>query len=43
MPLGHDGDTVATHSHTTVALAIKYGFNYSDRLHIRLWNNERKR
>ncbi len=43
MPLGHDSDTVAYHSYDTVALAIKYGFFYSDRLHIRLWNNERKR
>lgn len=43
MPLGHDSDTVAYHSHDTVKTAIKYRFLYSDRLHIRLWNNERKR
>ena len=41
MPLGDSSETIDINSEKVVNLAIKYGFKYSDRLHIRIWNNKR--
>lgn len=41
MPLGDSSKTIDTNSEKVVNLAIKHGFKYSDRLHIRIWNNKR--
>ena len=41
MPLGDDAYTIDKNSEAVINLAIKKGFKYSDRLHIRVWNNKR--
>ncbi|WNL12712.1 7-carboxy-7-deazaguanine synthase QueE [Aliarcobacter cryaerophilus] len=41
MPLGDSSEAININSEKVVNLAIKYGFKYSDRLHIRIWNNKR--
>ena len=41
MPLGDSSEAIDINSEKVVNLAIKYGFKYSDRLHIRIWNNKR--
>ena len=41
MPLGDSSEAIDINSEKVVNLAIKYGFKYSDRLLIRMWNNKR--
>ncbi|WP_418186207.1 7-carboxy-7-deazaguanine synthase QueE [Aliarcobacter vitoriensis] len=41
MPLGDTAKQIDNNSIKVINLAIKYGFKYSDRLHIRVWNNKR--
>lgn len=41
MPLGDTACNIDKNSLDVVNLAIKYGLKYSDRLHIRLWDNKR--
>lgn len=41
MPLGDSAQKIDENSLEVINLAIKYGFKYSDRLHIRVWNNKR--
>jgi len=41
MPLGDTSKQIDKNSIKVINLAIKYGFKYSDRLHIRVWNNKR--
>jgi 7-carboxy-7-deazaguanine synthase len=41
MPLGDDSYTIDKNSESVINLAIEKGFKYSDRLHIRVWNNKR--
>jgi 7-carboxy-7-deazaguanine synthase len=41
MPLGDTADLIDKNSLSVIELAIKKGFKYSDRLHIRVWNNKR--
>lgn len=41
MPMGDDAKTVEKNSLSVITMAIENGFNYSDRLHIRVWDNKR--
>ena len=41
MPLGDTADMIDKNSLSVIELAINKGFKYSDRLHIRVWNNKR--
>jgi organic radical activating enzyme len=41
MPLGDTAESIDKNSASVIELAIKKGFKYSDRLHIRVWNNKR--
>lgn len=41
MPLGDNGQIIDKNSLDVINIAIKHGFRYSDRLHIRAWNNKR--
>ena len=41
MPLGDTADTIDKNSLSVINLALKKGYMYSDRLHIRVWNNKR--
>jgi len=41
MPLGDTAEVIDKNSASVIELAIKKGFKYSDRLHIRVWNNKR--
>jgi organic radical activating enzyme len=41
MPLGDTADIVDKNSQAVIAMAIENGYKYSDRLHIRVWNNKR--
>jgi 7-carboxy-7-deazaguanine synthase len=41
MPLGDDAYTIDKNSESVINLAIEKSFKYSDRLHIRVWNNKR--
>lgn len=41
MPKGDTADELDKNSASTVALALKYGYKYTDRLHIRIWGNKR--
>ncbi len=41
MPLGDTSELIDKNSLSVIELAIKKGFKYSDRLHIRVWNNKR--
>lgn len=42
MPLGTIKKELETNAKYVVEQAIKYNFSYSDRLHIRIWDNKRK-
>ncbi len=41
MPLGDTAEMIDKNSLSVIEFAIKKGFKYSDRLHIRVWNNKR--
>jgi organic radical activating enzyme len=41
MPLGDTSEIIDNNSLDVIEFAIKKGFKYSDRLHIRVWNNKR--
>jgi organic radical activating enzyme len=41
MPLGDTSDILDNNCLDVIEMAIKNGFKYSDRLHIRVWNNKR--
>jgi len=41
MPLGDTSDIIDKNSLSVINLALEKGYKYSDRLHIRVWNNER--
>jgi organic radical activating enzyme len=41
MPMGDTAQTLNSNSKSVVEYAIKKGYKYSDRLHIRIWNNKR--
>ena len=40
MPLGASKNELEITAAKVARLAIKHGFNYSDRIHIRLWDNK---
>jgi len=41
MPLGDTAQDIDKNSLSVIELCLKKGFKYSDRLHIRVWNNKR--
>lgn len=41
MPLGSSNEGIDKNSQAVINMAIKNGFKYSDRLHIRVWDNKR--
>ncbi len=41
MPLGDTSDAIDNNSLGVIEMAIENGYKYSDRLHIRVWNNKR--
>ena len=41
MPMGDSSKELDLHSESVINMAIKYGFKYCDRLHIRVWDNQR--
>ena len=41
MPMGDSADDIDKNSLSVINLCLKKGFKYSDRLHIRVWNNKR--
>jgi len=41
MPLGDTSDIIDQNSLSVIELALEKGYKYSDRLHIRVWNNKR--
>jgi 7-carboxy-7-deazaguanine synthase len=41
MPLGDTSQKIDTNSESVINLALEKGFKYSDRLHIRVWDNKR--
>ena len=41
MPLGDTAELIDKNSLSVIELALKKGYKYSDRLHIRVWNNKR--
>ena len=41
MPMGETTKQIDKNSQSVIDLAVKNGFNYSDRLHIRIWDNKR--
>ena len=41
MPMGETTEELDKNSQCTIDLALENGFNYSDRLHIRIWDNKR--
>ncbi|MFA6684762.1 MAG: 7-carboxy-7-deazaguanine synthase QueE [Arcobacteraceae bacterium] len=41
MPQGDSNDEIVKNSLYVIELCVKYGFKYSDRLHIRIWDNKR--
>lgn len=41
MPMGDDAKTINENDEAVINMAIKNGFKYCDRLHIRVWNNKR--
>jgi 7-carboxy-7-deazaguanine synthase len=43
MPLSQDKNELEENSRKVVDFAIKHNYIYSDRIHMRLWNNERNR
>ena len=40
MAMGANEDELSKNALKTVQLAIKHGFNYSERIHIRLWSDK---
>jgi len=40
MPLGETREVLVDHAKPVIELCIKKGFKYSDRLHIRIWDNQ---
>ena len=42
MPWGANNADIESNANKVINKAIKYHFNYTDRLHIRIWNNKRK-
>jgi 7-carboxy-7-deazaguanine synthase len=43
MPLGDNKTNLEYNARSVIEMALKKGFTYSDRLHIRIWNNEMAR
>jgi len=43
MPLGDNINELQSNALRVAEFCLKYGYNYSDRLHVRLWNREEKR
>jgi len=43
MPLGDNIIDLQLNALSVAEFCLKYGYNYSDRLHVRLWNREEKR
>lgn len=41
MPMGDTEEALNSNSEAVVDFAVKYGYLYSDRLHIRIWNDKR--
>ncbi len=41
MPLGDTSEIIDENSLAVIEMAVEYGYKYSDRLHIRVWNNKR--
>lgn len=41
MPMGDTSEIISQNAQSVINMAIKNGFKYSDRLHIRVWNNKR--
>jgi 7-carboxy-7-deazaguanine synthase len=41
MPMGDSNDEIVRNSLYVIELCVKYGYKYSDRLHIRIWDNKR--
>jgi 7-carboxy-7-deazaguanine synthase len=41
MPMGDTSEIIDQNSLSVIELALKKGYKYSDRLHIRVWNNKR--
>jgi organic radical activating enzyme len=41
MPMGSNATEIEQNANDTINMAIKNGYRYSDRLHIRVWNNKR--
>jgi len=41
MPLGDTSEIIDKNSLSVIEFALKKGYKYSDRLHIRVWNNQR--
>ena len=41
MPLGDTAEIIDSNSQSVIKMAIENGYKYSDRLHIRVWNNKR--
>lgn len=41
MPMGDSAQQIDENSEAVIEMAIEHGFNYSDRLHIRVWDNKR--
>ena len=41
MPLGDSAREINTNAEAVIDMAVKNGYKYSDRLHIRVWNNKR--
>jgi organic radical activating enzyme len=41
MPQGDSNDEIVKNSLYVIELCVKHGFKYSDRLHIRIWDNKR--
>lgn len=41
MPLGDTSETIDQNSLSVIEYALEKGYKYSDRLHIRVWNNKR--
>jgi len=43
MPLGDNIRDLQTNALEVAEFCLQHGYNYSDRLHVRLWNREEKR
>ena len=40
MPMGADAKELAQNARSVADFAIKHGFNYSERIHVRLWDKK---